>query len=86
MCIRDRSWESDGELIRAAATLHLDDDDFGQAGTLYRTVFDDEQRARFLDTLTGQGQAITIDAIRERFFQYWTNVDASLGEALRARF
>ena len=45
-----------------------------------------EQRARFLDTLTGQGQAITIDAIRERFFQYWTNVDASLGEALRARF
>ncbi|OAN42755.1 catalase [Microbacterium sp. H83] len=82
----EASWESDGELMRAAATLHLDDDDFGQAGTLYRTVFDDEQRARFLDTLTGQGQGITIDAIRERFFQYWTNVDAALGEALRARF
>ena len=45
-----------------------------------------EQRARFLETLTGQGRSITIDAIRERFFQYWTNVDADLGAALRARF
>jgi len=79
----EATWETDGELMRAAATLHLDDDDFGQAGTLYRTVFDDEQRARFLETLTGQGRAITIDEIRERFFQYWTNVDAALGEALR---
>ncbi len=64
--------------MRAAATLHSEDDDFGQAGTLYREVFDAEQRARFLETLTGQGRSITIDAIRERFFQYWTNVDADL--------
>ena len=82
----EASWESDGELMRAAATLHSEDDDFGQAGTLYREVFDAEQRARFLETLTGQGRSITIDAIRERFFQYWTNVDADLGAALRARF
>ncbi len=81
----EASWESDGALIRSAATLHSEDDDFGQAGTLYREVFDDAGRARFLDTLTGQGRSITIDAIRERFFQYWTNVDAGLGEALRSR-
>lgn len=43
------------------------------------------QRARFLETLTGQGKSITVDGIRERFFQYWTNVDAALGEALRSR-
>ena len=78
------SWESDGALTRAAATLHAADDDFGQAGTLYREVFDDAARARFLVTLTGQGDSITVDAIRERFFQYWTNVDAGLGAALRA--
>ena len=36
-------------------------------------------------TLTGQGEAITVDAIRERFFQYWTNVDDELGAALRAQ-
>ncbi|MEU2201220.1 catalase [Isoptericola sp. NPDC019482] len=80
----ESSWESDGELVRAAQTLHAEDDDFGQAGTLYREVFDDGAKARFLETLTGQGLAITIDEIRERFFQYWTNVDAELGAKLRA--
>ena len=78
-------WQADGELTRSAASLHAEDDDFGQAGTLYREVFDAEQRDRFLETLTGQGRSITIDAIRERFFQYWTNVDAALGAALRDR-
>lgn len=77
------SWESDGELVRSAATLHAEDSDFGQAGTLYREVFDDAAKARFVDTLTGQGSSITIDDIRERFFQYWTNVDAELGATLR---
>jgi catalase len=81
----EANWEADGELVRSAATLHAEDDDFGQPGTLYREVFDDEQRARFLETLTGQGRSITVDAIRERFFQYWTNVDAGLGAALRDR-
>lgn len=81
----EANWEADGELVRSAATLHAEDDDFGQAGTLYREVFDGEQRARFLETLTGQGRSITIDDIRERFFQYWTNVDAELGAALRDR-
>ena len=81
----EANWEADGELVRSAATLHAEDDDFGQAGTLYREVFDGEQRARFLETLTGQGRSITIDRIRERFFQYWTNVDAELGAALRDR-
>ncbi|KQW08350.1 catalase [Leifsonia sp. Root4] len=77
------SWESDGELVRTAATLHSEDDDFGQAGTLYREVFDDAAKARFVDTLTGQGSSITVEDIRERFFQYWTNVDAELGATLR---
>jgi catalase len=78
------SWEADGALTRAAATLHPQDSDFGQAGTLYREVFDDAAKARFLATLTGQGKAITIEEIRERFFQYWTNVDAELGAKLRS--
>ncbi|WP_395245327.1 catalase [Agromyces sp. MMS24-K17] len=78
------SWEHDGALVRAAATLHADDSDFGQAGTLYRDVFPDESKARFLTTLAGQANAISVDDIRERFFQYWTNVDAGLGAAVRA--
>jgi catalase len=79
------SWESDGALTRAAATLHADDDDFGQAGTLYREVYDDAAKDRFLDTIAGAVGGVTRDDIRERAIQYWTNVDADLGVALRAR-
>src|SRR5690606_9393120 len=73
------SWETDGELVRAAQTLHSEDDDFGQAGTLYRDVFTDESKARFLETLVGQYNALTVDRIKERFIWYWTQVDAGLG-------
>ncbi len=77
-------WEADGALVRAAATLHSEDDDFGQAGTLYRDVFSTEAKARLLETLTGQADAITVDEVRARFFAYWTSVDAGLGAQLIA--
>lgn len=77
-------WESDGAMVRAAATLHEQDDDWGQAGTLYREVFDDAARARFLETITGHVGAVRSDVIRARAVQYWTNVDAGLGQALAA--
>ncbi len=79
-----RGWESDGELVRSASTLHAEDDDWGQAGTLYRKVFDDDAKKRFLDTITGHVGAVRSDDIRERAIQYWTNVDADLGAQLRA--
>ncbi|WP_029068858.1 catalase [Jonesia quinghaiensis] len=79
------NWETDGALIRAAYTLREQDDDFGQAGTLYREVFTDDQRARLLDTLTGQGNSITRPEVKERFFVYWSSVDATLGASLRER-
>jgi len=79
----DTSWESDGDLVRQAATLHSEDDDFGQAGTLYREVFDDAARERFVETLTGQGKQIADDTVLENFFGYWTQVDADLGARLR---
>ncbi|AEI12469.1 catalase [Cellulomonas gilvus] len=80
----DGGWEHDGEMTRAAATLHAEDDDWGQAGTLYRDVFDDAARARFLETITGHVGGVRDADIRARAIQYWTNVDAGLGAALRA--
>ncbi|SJN30788.1 Catalase [Microbacterium esteraromaticum] len=80
----EASWESDGDLVRSAATLRPEDDDFGQPGTLYREVFDDEQRERFVQTLVGQYNALTVPAIQERFFWYWGQVDEQLGQQLRA--
>src|SRR5690606_5264604 len=79
-------WESDGELTRAAATLRADDGDFVQPGILYREVYDDGEKARLQQVLLGQAASITVDEIRERFFQYWTNVDESLGATLRAGY
>ena len=76
------SWENDGQLIRTATTLHAEDDDFGQAGTLYRDVFDDAAKERFLETLVGQYNALTLDRIRERFIWYWSQVDAGLGQKI----
>ena len=81
--VAEGGWETDGELIRAAATLHSEDSDFGQPGTLYRDVFDDAAKARFLATLIGQGNSLTVPIIKEHFFEYWTNVDAGLGAKLR---
>ena len=76
--------ESDGELVRTAATLHSEDSDFGQAGTLYRDVFDDAAKQRFLETITGAVGGVVNEGVRERAIQYWTNVDAELGAKLRA--
>ena len=77
------SWENDGALIRTAATLHSEDSDFGQAGTLYREVFDDAAKARFLDTITDAISGVTRAEVKERAIWYWTNVDADLGAKLR---
>ena len=78
------TWESDGELVRAAVILHSEDSDFGQPGTLYREVYDDAAKARFLETLTGAVGGVKSPKIKERAIQYWTNVDADLGASLRA--
>lgn len=78
-------WETDGELVRAAATLHAEDDDFGQAGTLYREVFDDGAKERFHATLVGQYRALTLDRVKQQFLGYWAQVDAGLGALLTER-
>ena len=77
-------WESDGELIRAAAALHAEDDDFGQAGTLVREVMDDAARDRLVSNIAGHVSKVTIPALRERVVQYWRNVDATLGDRVAA--
>lgn len=81
----ENSWEADGELVRAAYTLHEEDDDFGQAGTLVRDVMDDAQRARLVDTLVGQLTGGLRPEVLERAFWYWSSVDADLGSKVEAK-
>ncbi|AND17755.1 catalase [Rathayibacter tritici] len=73
-------WSTDGELTRAAATLHPEDDDFGQARTLYRDVLDDDARARLVANIAGHVSKVTRPELRQRVLQYWANVDSSLSQ------
>ncbi|TFD48951.1 catalase [Cryobacterium frigoriphilum] len=77
------SWENDGSLLQSASALRSEDSDFGQAGTLYREVYDDAAKARFLDTITGAISGVTRPEVTERAIWYWTSVDADLGAKLR---
>jgi len=78
-------WESDGALVRSAASLHFEDDDFGQAGTLYRDVFSDGAKSRFRETVAAALAGIRSAEIRARALDYWTKVDRDLGRALGSR-
>ena len=49
----DRGWQNDGELVRSAVTLHPEDDDWGQAGTLVREVLSDQERERLVANIVG---------------------------------
>jgi catalase len=78
-------WHADGDFVYSAYTLRKDDDDFGQAGTLVRDVFDDAQRTRLVDTLVGQYNALTQPQIKERFFWYWNSIDRTTADRIKAR-
>lgn len=78
-------WETDGAMVRAAYTLRPDDDDFSQAGALVREVWNDEQRAAFVDTVAGHLLAGVKSPVLEKAFEYWKNVDAQTGAAIEAK-
>ncbi|KUH95627.1 catalase [Mycobacterium sp. IS-3022] len=72
-------WEADGELLRAAYSLHSEDDDFGQAGTLVREVWDDAQRSAAVETIAGALLGGVSGDVLDRALQFWRNIDADLG-------
>ena len=82
-------WHAEGELTRSPYSLHAEDDDFGQPGTLVRDVMDDAARDRLVDNtvkhlLDGVGEPVL-----ERSFEYLRNVDPEYGrrveEGVRAQ-
>ena len=81
----DDSWESDGPMVRQAYTLRPDDDDFSQAGTLVREVFDDEQRDRFVDNVAGHVLGGVKEQTLPKVFAYWRNVDEEIGKRIEEK-
>src|SRR5262245_32946913 len=68
-------WQTDGEMVRSANTLHAEDDDWGQAATLVRDVMDDAERDRLVSNVTGHLRNGVSDKVLERVFEYWKNID-----------
>jgi catalase len=77
----DPGWPVEaGEILRTAYVAHRDDDDFIQAGTLYRNVMTPTDRKHLVSNIVGHlGNGV------ERFIQeraasgYWSRVDPELG-------
>lgn len=80
--LEPNGWESDGEMVRAAYTLHAEDDDWGQAHTLVREVFDEGARDRLVDTVSCSLVAGVEEPVLSRVFQYWKNIDAEVGQRI----
>ncbi len=77
-------WQTGGEMVREAYSLHREDDDFGQAGTMVRHVLDDAARDRLVSNITGHLLDGVSDPVLERAVQYWRNVDKDLGDRIAA--
>jgi catalase len=77
-------WAADGEMVRAAYTLHPDDDDNGQPNTLINQVLDDAARERLVDNVAGHAAAVQREDILQRVFEYWRNIDKAIGDRIEA--
>ena len=72
-------------MVRSAYTLHAEDDDFGQPGTLVREVFDDAQRAGLVDQVAGSLLGAVREPVLSRAFEYWKNIDANTGRRIEEK-
>ena len=77
-------WAADGEMVRAAYTLHAEDDDFGQARTLLTEVMDDAARGRLVETVSGLLAGLRRDEVLQRAFEYWRNIDKAVGDRIES--
>jgi catalase len=73
-----------GELGRYAYEKHAEDDDFGQAGTMYREVMDDAAREALVGNIVGHASDEVASETQQRVVAYWTSVAADLGARVAA--
>jgi catalase len=73
-------WAVDpAEIRRYAEARHAEDDDFGQAGALYREVMEEGERARLVENIVAHASAEVSSEVQARVVEYWTQVDSVLG-------
>jgi len=72
-------------MVWSAYTLRPEDDDFSQAGTLVREVFNDAQREQLVDTVAGALLGGVREPVLRRAFDYWKSTDADVGGRIEAK-
>ena len=77
-------WYADGEIQRSAYVQHPEDDDWGQPGTMVREVLNDAERERLVNNIVGHLLNAVSEPVLQRAFEYWRNVDKSLGDKVEA--
>jgi catalase len=81
---QDPSWHVTGDILRAAYSLHKDDDDFGQAHTLVNDVLDAGARDRLVANIVGHLKQGVTEPVLSRALTYWRSVDKALGDEVAA--
>lgn len=78
------TWDASGTMVHGAYSKRKDDDDFGQAHTLVRTVMNDEQRSRLVATVVGHLSAGVSEPVLSRACEYWRRIDEETGKRIEA--
>jgi catalase len=81
----EEGWETDGEMVRSSYDLHAEDDDFTQPGTMVREVFDDAQRDRLVEQVSGSLLGGVHGEVLERAFWYWKSIDPEIGKRIEEK-
>ncbi len=72
----------DSDMVRNAYTLHKEDDDWGQAGTLVREVMNNEERDRLVSNVVGHLKAGVSNKVMKRAVEYWCKIDHDIGDRI----
>lgn len=76
----DAGWTTKtGEMVRQAYSLHSEDDDFSQAGNLYRNVLSTAEQDNMVANIVGHMSKGLEREVLHRSLDYWRNVDLELG-------
>ena len=75
-------WAADGDMVRAAYSLHPEDDDYGQPRTLINEVMDQAARDRLVANVAGHAGKCKRPDVLERVFTYWRNIDKTIGDRI----
>ena len=84
--IDEGSWAAAGDMVRSPYVQHPQDDDWGQAATLVRTVMDDAARGRWVDNIVGHLLNGVVEPVLSRAFAFVSNIDAELGARVKQQY